>query len=135
MTSWWDKKQPEAYTDEPPVSSKTESRDMLIAALQELAGKLTDSSIYEAGISHASLYATVVREAIAALSATDETPAPLAVECPYCKRPADEEGGIWHVSGCAGLEKVEMNRLQYDALVARGGLKTSERPSEPQRGK
>lgn len=59
----------------PLPSSKTESRDMLIAALQELAGKLTDSSIYEAGISHASVYATVVREAIEVLSATPETKA------------------------------------------------------------
>lgn len=37
-------------------------------------------------------------------------------ECPYCKRPADERGGINHVGGCTGLQTVSMNRLQYDGL-------------------
>jgi len=39
-------------------------------------------------------------------------------ECPYCKRPADEHGGINHVGGCTGLQDVPMNRLQYDIRQA-----------------
>jgi len=52
-------------------------------------------------------------------------------ECPYCKRPADEHGGINHVGGCTGLQDVPMNRLQYDILQAeitqlRGNLSLAE---------
>lgn len=45
-------------------------------------------------------------------------------ECPYCKRPADERGGINHVGGCTALQDVPMNRLQYDIL--RGNLSLAE---------
>lgn len=51
----------------------------------------------------------------------------LIKECPYCKRPADPEGSIYHVGGCAGLETVTMNRLQYDALIKAPGNETFER--------
>jgi hypothetical protein len=37
-------------------------------------------------------------------------------ECPYCKRPSDGIG-INHVGGCAGLQDVVLNRLQYDGLI------------------
>lgn len=37
-------------------------------------------------------------------------------ECPYCQRPVDSQGGIYHVSDCAGLKEVVLNQLQYDAL-------------------
>jgi hypothetical protein len=39
-------------------------------------------------------------------------------ECPYCKRPADERGNIFHVGGCTALQAMDMNRLQYDVLQA-----------------
>jgi hypothetical protein len=38
--------------------------------------------------------------------------------CPYCGRTADKDGATYHGPGCAGLEEVTMNRLQYDALLA-----------------
>lgn len=48
-----------------------------------------------------------------------KTEAPLA-QCPYCKRPTGDDGCIVHEGGCAGLENVVLNRLQYDLLVSRG---------------
>lgn len=53
-----------------------------------------------------------------------ETPAVMS-ECPYCKRPADRQGGILHEAGCAGLETVEINRLQFDALLSRTAQKST----------
>ncbi len=52
-------------------------------------------------------------------------------ECPYCKRPADERGGINHVGGCTGLQEIFLNRLQYDGLQTeithlRGNLSLAE---------
>jgi len=38
--------------------------------------------------------------------------------CPYCKRPEQADGSIVHAYPCAGLDRVDINRLQYDALVA-----------------
>lgn len=38
------------------------------------------------------------------------------MECPYCKQPEDSEGCTFHAAGCAGLEAVVLNRLQFDAL-------------------
>jgi hypothetical protein len=46
--------------------------------------------------------------------------------CTYCNSPKRDDGSTIHVSGCAGLEDVRLNRLQHDALVAR-----AERPREP----
>lgn len=40
-------------------------------------------------------------------------------ECPYCKKPADSDGSIFHAGGCRGLDDIKMTRLQYDSLVAR----------------
>lgn len=39
-------------------------------------------------------------------------------ECPYCQRPADDAGSIFHVGGCTALQEIPMNRLQYDLLQA-----------------
>lgn len=50
--------------------------------------------------------------------------------CPYCERPADGDGSIFHANGCAGLESVELNRLQYDALVSRAADKPGEQAAE-----
>lgn len=50
--------------------------------------------------------------------AADEPPAARS-ECQYCKSQVDSQGGIYHESGCDGLKDVRMNRLQYDALIAR----------------
>jgi hypothetical protein len=56
-------------------------------------------------------YWRLIRERLA-----KKVSAPLT-KCPYCKAPADSGGGIWHVAGCAGLEKVDINRLEYERLV------------------
>lgn len=41
-----------------------------------------------------------------------------AEKCLYCSRPKNADGSINHLSKCAGLEDVDLNRLQHDALVA-----------------
>ncbi len=38
-------------------------------------------------------------------------------ECPYCNRPACEDGSILHATPCAGLETVDLNRLQFDNFM------------------
>lgn len=58
-------------------------------------------------------------EDLALVSLQPAWPVPGAKACPYCKRPADREGGICHLGGCAGFEDVSMTRLQYDALNQR----------------
>lgn len=55
-----------------------------------------------------------------------------AKPCPYCKRQARDDGSIFHEGGCAGLELVTMNRLQYDVLIGRTADETAAvRPSVP----
>lgn len=62
------------------------------------------------------------------LAQPDETSVALT-KCPYCERPADSEGGINHQGGCIGLEKIDLNRLQYNALVSRAFA--PETPAKP----
>jgi hypothetical protein len=54
--------------------------------------------------------------AVAWVRKSDQTPAALT-HCPYCNQPADKYG-ILHMATCEGLKSVELNRLQYDNLLA-----------------
>lgn len=58
----------------------------------------------------------------------DETSATLK-ECPWCHHSADSEGCIYHESNCAGLETVELNRLQHYMLTRASEKATT--PREP----
>lgn len=73
------------------------------------------------------LDADEVLRIVQAVEPSGETSVALT-KCPYCERPADSEGGINHRGGCIGLEKIDLNRLQYNALVSRAfAAETTER--------
>jgi hypothetical protein len=94
-----------------PPSSKEENPGLWFALSRNFA--VTDEWIRGFNACHEE------NERLRTLGSPVETPAALTA-CPYCKRPADSDGGIFHLGGCAGLEKVELSRLQYDSLVSRG---------------
>lgn len=49
--------------------------------------------------------------------------------CPYCRQPAREDGCIFHSADCAGMEKVNMTRLQL--YILRSGVAQSETKPVP----
>lgn len=54
----------------------------------------------------------------------DLQPSATLPECPYCKRPADSEGGIFHATGCEGLEDAGITMLQLYTMM-------QSRPAQP----
>lgn len=46
--------------------------------------------------------------------------------CPYCLHPVRVDGSILHAGGCAGLDTVNVTRLQYDALTKANAHETRE---------
>lgn len=37
--------------------------------------------------------------------------------CPYCKRPTDDEGAIYHEGNCPGLADISMCRMEHKYLI------------------
>lgn len=68
--------------------------------------------------------AALLSELRGAVAPQVKVAAAVLTKCPYCERPADRDGGINHVPGCRGLERVCINQLEYDRLVPQSPPKT-----------
>lgn len=98
------------------VGQLENARDRIVS----LGGQCDAVDVMERGDPHL----RQVREVIASIEASPPETRAALTECPYCKRPADSDGSIWHAGGCAGLEKVDINRLEYERLVPQSSPKT-----------
>ncbi len=39
--------------------------------------------------------------------------------CPFCQKPARDDGSIIHHGNCSGLDRADINNLQHDMLTTR----------------